>query len=57
MNELKYFKKWELDVLPNRFHGMIQDALHSYETDLTMAADSEMLSVFVDYMIEQIHAL
>ena len=49
--------EWGLDALPHRFHGMIQDALHSYETDLTMAADSEMLPVFADYMIKQIHAL
>ena len=46
--------EWGLDALPNRFHGMIQDALHSYETDLTMAAAPETLSFFANYMIEQI---
>lgn len=47
--------EWGLDTLPNKFHGMIQDALHSYETDLTMAAAPEILLVFADYMIEQMH--
>lgn len=46
--------EWGLSVLPNRFHGTIWDALHSYETDFTMTADIEILPVFADYMIEQI---
>ena len=46
--------EWGLDVLPNRFHGMIQDAIHSYETDLSMVAAPEILSAFADYMMEQI---
>lgn len=46
--------EWGLDELPHRFHGMIRDALHSYETDSAMAGDPEILPVFADYMIEQI---
>lgn len=46
--------EWGHVALPNRIHGVIRDALHSYETDSAMSAAPEILSDFADYMMEQI---
>lgn len=46
--------QWGLNVLPHKFHSLIQEALQSYDTDKEMVVNTKTALEFADYMVSKI---
>ena len=46
--------EWGLKHLPDKYHDLIREALHSYETDKEMVSDTEIAVEFAEYMVSEI---
>lgn len=47
--------EWGIRTLPQKFHGLIKEALRSYASDQAMAGNLDNAADFADYMLERIN--